>query len=185
MERVKKQKKKLLVPSYKKVYSVYQYDREKFAKIYKKLQAISLRFNDPSIYNRVNPYKILSRCYITDKEGYRQSLGDEQHIFRYKALQSIFDEIGQYLIVAYELIPNEDVIKYLFRRTNLILYATGNSFQAELYETIDKPIKTRIKIYITLLRALYKGIEIEEAIQLVRDQYDIKMKKFVYTKVPT
>lgn len=173
MAGTKKKRERALVPSYRKVYSVYQYDREKFARIYKKLQAVSIRLNNPKIYYRVNPYKILSRCYVLDEEGYKQSLGDERHIFRYKVLQSIFNEIGQYLIIAYELLPNEDVIKYLFKRTNLILYESENSYQAELYETIDEPIKTRIKTHITLLRGLYKGLGIEEAVRQTKEKHKL------------
>lgn len=162
------------VPSYKKVYSVYQYNRHKYSDIYKKIQALSFKY-DNNIFNRVNPYRVLQLCYIKNAENKPKHLGDEKHIFRYKALDSVLKEIGDYLVIAYEL-ENSDVLKYLFRKTHLILYTSKEFNQAELFETCSKPIGIRLKTHITLLRYIQKGYEIEEAIKLTREKHKIDLK---------
>lgn len=154
------------IPSYKKVYSTYQYDRNKFAQIYKRIQKLALIY-DYNIFYRTNPYRVLDLCYQLDQTGNRQSLGDEKHIFRYRALQNVLKEIGDYLVTVYEF-RSPDVLKYLFNKTHLIIYKSGEYNQAELLETISLPIKVRLKTHIALLRYLKNGYEIEDAVELTR-----------------
>ena len=170
----KKEKKE--VPSYKKVYSVYQYDRLKYAAIYKKIQKAALKY-DHSIFTRTSPYRVLRLCYVKDEFNKFAHLGDEKHIFRYKALQNILKEIADYLIIAYEILPNEDVLQYLFKRTHILLYYQENYSQAELFETISSSIYTRIKVHITLLKCLQKGMEIEEAVNFTMKKHNYSISE--------
>lgn len=162
------------IPTYKKVYSVYQYDRSKYSKIFKKLQALALKY-DSNIFYRTNPYRVLDLCYKLDKKGKLQRLGDERHIFRYCVLQNILKEIADYLLITYEL-PSEDVLTYLFRRTHIILFTDEN--QAELLETIRTPINIRLKVHITLLKCLRAGMEIEDAVITARNKHHIPYLKY-------
>lgn len=109
--------------------------------------------------------------------GKLQSLGDEKHIFRYKVLNDVLKEIADYLLIAYELSTETDVLLYLFRKTHIIVYYQQNGdCQAELFETSNKDIQKRLKIHITLLRYLQKGLEIEEAVSLTRLKYNLPFR---------
>lgn len=152
------------IPTYKKVYSVYQFDLIKYHRIFKKVQQLALKY-DVNIFYRTSPYKVLNLCYIRNKKNELQYLGDEEHIFRYKALENVLKEIGQYLIIAYEIMPAPDVLKYLFQKTGIIVYNSHSEteIQAELFNTMHAPIKIKLAVNIALLRALKNGLEIEEA----------------------
>ena len=160
------------IPCYKKAYSVYQYNQTKYYKIYKRIQKLALTYSE-DIFHNTNPYRVLQVCYVRDKAGNKKKLGDEKHIFRTKTLQKLLTEIADYLLIAYELQDSTDVLKYLYRRTNLILYTEDGNNQAELLETINKPLKIRLQAHITLLRQLHKGLEIEDAVQFVRDAHNL------------
>lgn len=161
------------IPTYKKVYSVYQYDRIKYSAIFKRVQKLALKYS-PEIFKKTAAYKVLDLCYLRDEFGELQSLGDEKHIFRYKTLNNIFKEIADYLLIAYELSAQTDVLLYLFRKTHIIVYYQQNGdSQAELFETCNKDIQERLKIHITLLRYLQKGVEIEEAVNITRLKHNL------------
>ena len=66
------------------------------------------------------------------------------------------------------------MLKYLFRRTHIILYKQDIEQQAELFEAYRLPLKARLKIHITLLRYLQKGLEIEDAASLTKAKYNLK-----------
>lgn len=100
--------------------------------------------------------------------------GDEKHIYRYRILQNVLKEIADYLFIAYEFENNSDVLKYLFKRTHIIVYAQETDMQAELFEAYRMPLKARLKIHITLLRYLQKGYEIEDAARLTKEKYMLK-----------
>lgn len=167
----KKKRIRYTIPTYKKVYTVYQYDRVKFARIFKKVQELAYKYGR-HIFDNTNPYKVLQLCYIRDENGRLQPLGDEKHIFRYKTLQNVLQEIGDYIVIAYEY-EHPDVLKYLFRKTHLIVYSSAGYNQAELLETAGMPVRTRLRVHITLLRYIQKGYEIEAAVNLTRQKYDI------------
>ena len=154
------------IPNYKKVYSVYVYDREKYYRIYKKLHAVATE-RDENIYKRVNPYRVLQLCYVY-KEGCLQRLGDERHIFRYKALDSVLSLIAQELISRYDISTEPAVLYYLYRRTGIALFSEGNEMQAEYMPASREGIGIRLKTNIELLRQLRAGAEIEDAIQKVK-----------------
>ena len=172
----KKKRVRHSVPAYKKVYSVYQYDRLKYSAIFKRIQQLALKYS-PEIFKKAAAYKVLDLCYIKDETGKLQSLGDEKHIFRYKVLNDVLKEIADYLLIAYELSTETDVLLYLFRKTHIIVYYQQNGdCQAELFETSNKDIQKRLKIHITLLRYLQKGLEIEEAVSLTRLKYNLPFR---------
>lgn len=154
-----------LVPSYKKVYATYQFDWEKYAMIYKKLQGLACRFNDKEIYNRVNPYRVLDLCYVLDENGKKQPLGDERHIFRYKTLEKVRKLIANELLERYNISTDVSVLKYLYKRTGIVLEVQRGQEGAEIARLWDKPIRERLSINLKLLRGLRKGLEIEQAVK--------------------
>ena len=164
---VKKKRIRYKIPCYKKVYSVYQYDAVKYHRIYKKIQQLAIKY-DENIFYRVNPYRVLNLCYLRDENNQLQELGDERHIFRYKTLDKVLREIADYLLIAYELEPSKEVLKYLFQKTHIIVYLRNGYNQAELYKTLDKSLKIRLKVHIKLLGYLQQGMEIEDAAKLAK-----------------
>ena len=160
------------VPVYKKVYSVYKYDRLKYTKIFKNIQKVSLRYSS-DIFKNTNPYKVLRLCYLRDKNGKLQSLGDQKHIFRYKVLNNVLKEISEYLFNVYKLLPQKDVLLYLFKRTHLVVYNGMEESQSEFLETHYKSPDLRLKVHISLLRNLKKGYEIEQAVYIARKKYNL------------
>lgn len=153
-----------LVPSYKKVYATYQFDWEKYAMIYKKVQNLAIKFNDKEIYNRVNPYRVLDLCYVLEN-GKKQPLGDERHIFRYKTLEKVRRLIAKELLNHYELSTDESVLKYLYKRTGIALEVQKGQEGAEIAHLWNKSIKVRLIVNMRLLKGLRKGLEIEEAVK--------------------
>lgn len=154
-----------LVPSYKKVYATYQFDWEKYAMIYKKIQKAACQLNDKAIFNRVNPYRVLDLCYTLDENGKRQSLGDERHIFRYKTLEKVRMLIAKELLGPYCLCRDISVLKYLYKRTGIVLEVQKGQEGAEIAHLWNKPIKERLSINMSLLKGLRKGLEIEDAVK--------------------
>lgn len=169
----KKKRIRYIIPTYKKVYSVYQYNRHKYSKIFKDIQKLALKY-DLDIFNRTSAYKVLDLCYCRDKQGKRKHLGDAKHIFRYKVLQEVLKEIADYILIAYEIIP--ETLEYMYNRTHLYLAYSKEYSQAELIETCNLPIKDRLQIHIELLRRLQNGAEIEQAINETRELFNIPFK---------
>lgn len=177
----KRQRVRYSIPNYKKVYSVYQYDVPEYKKIFKKIHNLAMKY-DADIFNRTSAYMVLERCYLRDEQGNKNHLGDARHIFRYKVLQAICKEIADYILIAYEIIP--ETLEYLYNRTHLYLAYTPEYSQAELIETCNLPVHQRLKIHIALLRELQTGAEIETAVQKTRDLFNIAFNKnapiFIY-----
>lgn len=185
---VKKETKKRVhyaIPTYKKVYSVYQYDRVKYAEIWKKIRALALKFNRPEIFFNVSPYRVLEHCYIK-KNDKKKHLGDEHHIFRYKALHKICDEIAIEVLNGQNLLPFDGIIlkkdglnlylniyqeKYEWFDNKTKRYKTFQgekmtAVQAEIEGTETLPIKVRLKIHIKLLRLLRQGFKVKRAVRI-------------------
>lgn len=93
-ERKTKKRIRAKYPSYLKVYSIYQYDHNKYRELYKPIIKKALEEDNPDIYWKANPYDLLNECYFRDKKGNKKRLGDEKHIFRYKTLYKLYKEIG-------------------------------------------------------------------------------------------
>lgn len=173
IKHTKKKRIRTPIPKYKKVYTVYQYDRRKYSRIFRKIYDLAIKY-DLEIFNRTSAYRVLDLCYYKDKQGNRKHLGDSKHIYRYRILQEILKEIADYILIAYEIEP--ETLKYLYHKTHLFVAYNEEYSQAELIETCFLPIKDRIKIHIALLRKLYKGAEIEKSITEVREIYKIPYK---------
>lgn len=168
MEGVKHKRKRYKIPTYRKVYSLYVYNRSKYSTIYKRLQKLALRF-DADIFYRVNPYNVLRLCYVY-KEGKLQHLGDERHIYRYKALEGVLTQLAQVIKEKYNLLLRSDVLSYLYVRTGIALYNDdAEERQAEYMPASRKDIATRLKANITLLRLLREGLEVEEATKELKE----------------
>jgi hypothetical protein len=158
-----------VIPSYKRVYSVYQFDWEKYASIYKKIQTLSFKYGK-HIFDKTNPYKVLERCYI-EENGEKVELGDQKHIFRLKTLQNLYTLIAIELKEHYNLLMSDDVLNYLFKRTKIRFYPFEN--QAELLSPEKQTIKTRLLIHIQLLRLLRKGLDLEEITEIINAKFNL------------
>ncbi len=131
----KKKRVRHTIPTYKKVYTVYGYDRVKFARIFKKVQALAYKYGR-HIFDNTNPYKVLKLCYLRDKNGKLKHIGDEKHIYRCKTLHNILKEIADYLFIAYELENNSDVLNiFLNELILLFIHKRMNSKQSYLKRT--------------------------------------------------
>lgn len=162
------------IPTFKKVYHIYQYNRKKYTTIWGKINKLSLKYGK-HIFDRTSAYRVLDLCYIRDKQGKLQKVEKYKHIFRVKQYQALVEEIAKEFIAYYDFKLCADNFAYLLKRTHLLLYCDENEPpQLELYEIALKPIKERIKIHITLLRLLReRELEIEEIIELVKWQHNI------------
>ena len=154
-----------VIPTYKKVYSLYVFDWFKYAKIFKRVQQLAFKYGK-HIWDNTSPYRVLNLCYIRDELGELQALGDEKHIFRYKDLHKLYVEIAECILRTYKIQASNDVLNYLYKRTGIKLYYDKISC-AEIAGTEYLSIKERFKIHSELLRRLYKGVELEEAIKQV------------------
>lgn len=187
-------------PSYIKVYSVYAYDHTKYRKIYSKLGELATRFDNPSIFYRVNPYRIMEHCYYYDEQGKRKHLKDIRHIYRLKALHKIYEEIAGYTkenqkidglkvdLIEYEATKYEHKMVrggYRTYKGDCFSYCSAELIGMEL-----KPIKDRLKTHVELLRQLRKGVEIQKATKEVLFKFDselnskeMKLKIEIYKKI--
>lgn len=152
----------LLVPTYKKVYSLYQFDWKKYAAIWKRIQKVALKY-DTEIFTKTSPYRVLNLCYTLDENGKRQSLGDEKHIFRFKTLEKVRRLIAKELLGSYDLCRDVSVLKYLYKRTGIVLEVQKGQEGAEIAHIWDRPIRERLSINMDLLRGLRDRLEIEDA----------------------
>ena len=166
------------IPIYKKVYSVYAYDQQKYHDIYYRIHSLALKYGE-HIYNRVNPYRVLALCYERDEMGNLKRLGDEPHIFRIKAFENIRNLIAKEIIIKRGFGKDEETMEYIHRKTGLMLYPYSE--QAEMTEYVNDSLYKRLKIHIEILRNLRKGLEIEESIINAKNKYSkvIENKKVI------
>lgn len=162
----KKKRVRQKIPTFKKIYSAYVYDQPKYNKIFKKVQQLALKY-DEEIFKRTERYRVLRLCYVRE-DGKLQPQGDEKHIFRYNTLDNILCALAEVLLQKYELLPEKDVLSYLYLRTGLVLYIREDYQQAELMQPVPKSLRERIHAHIMLLRLLRLGLEIEDAVKLTK-----------------
>ena len=93
----KKRKPRNKYPSYLKVYSTIAYNHDKYRQLFKSLIKKATEEDDPTIYWGINKYDLLNECYYKYR-GIKKYLGDEPHIYRYKALYKIYELIGEELL---------------------------------------------------------------------------------------
>ena len=156
-----------LIPSYKKVYTVYQYDREKYSRIYKKLQKAAIKCKDASIFHRVSPYRVLDLCYIRDEDGNPKNIWFEHHSHRRAALDRIMSEIAREIMLGYNNNPTEQDLRTLFLNTGVVIYVRQDYIQAEIFDLINSDIKDKVHNYFLLLRYLRCGCTVEEGMRYV------------------
>ena len=116
--------------------------------------------------NNKTKAKILERCWVLDENNQKKAIGDEKHIYRYSVYEAILEKIADYIIVNYEISTKAEVLYYLYKRTGLAVYINEEYKQAEIIKTMFRPLKERLKIHISLLRGLKKGLEIEQAVEI-------------------
>lgn len=149
-------------PTYKKVYSVYQFDWNKYTRFWRTLRHRAYNILNTSgitlaqhYWDSINPYLIISRCFILDELGRPKHLGDERHIYRIDSLCRIHHKI-------YDYCEKEALQTYgVSKQYGLICHIEDE--QAELENTWFLPIKQRVKLHIQVLRNLYDGLSLEES----------------------
>lgn len=164
------------IPAYKRVYSVYQYDQQKYSDIWKKIQELAIKYGE-HIYKNTSPYRVLELCYIKNKEGKLEHLKDEKHIFRYSALHKICALVAKTLTEKHGLLMDETTTEYLKRKTGIIYYNDDTEPMAEYEKAQRMPLKERIIVAIRLYRLLnIDEFTIEKASSLA-PQIDVKFSK--------
>lgn len=150
------------IPTYKKVYSVYQYDREKYMLIWSKLRELAISLDNPSIFFRVNPYAVLNHCYLRENNKLKH-LGDERHIFRLRSLNAI-----QKAVYRYAKEPcNMTFVKELSWKQHGVIfyYHFKEGGTSEIDGTQLMTIKERLKLHIKLLKSLRRGCNLQKAVK--------------------
>ena len=126
-------------PDYIKFYTVYQYDRIKFKKLLRK-EVKKLKPKSEKEFKEMQD-RILIRCYIRDSKGRRKRDTDEKHIYRYRVLDKIYEQLYNLGCRA---------------RDYSCLVFFDDEKQAMIKGTEDLPVFERVKIHIRLLRRLYE-----------------------------
>lgn len=160
-------RKHFIFPTYKKFYSVYQFNWEEYAKRFSKIRkrAYSLYYGASpkkafKYWHDHNPHKIAKDYYILNEIGEPKHLGDERHIYRMLVLQEIHSRI-------YDFCEKEALQTYgVSKQYGLICHIEDN--QAELENTWQLPIKQRLKLHIQVLRNLQKGKTLEESVKEIK-----------------
>jgi len=134
---------KYVPPDYIKFYTIYQYDRIKFKKLLRKEIARLKPKSDEEFKEIQN--RILIKCYIRDDKGHKKRDTDEKHIFRYRAMQNIFEQL-------YKLVKQVGI------KSDLSFFGAINLYdedeQAEIEGTKDLPVLERVKIHIKAIREI-------------------------------
>lgn len=152
-----------LIPSYKKVYSLYQYDQSKYMDIWKKIRDLALKLNKPSIFFDVSPQKVLRLCYIKEN-GHRKPLGDHKHIYRFQTLYNIQAHIFNYARTPLNLNAANDL--QWEKGGVLFFYDHYDGGFASIIGTEQLPIKYRVLLHLRLLRYLRQGKDLRKAVRL-------------------
>ena len=96
---------------------------------------------------------------------------NQKHIFRYKALQQIYEEIAYFVYNGQMRLPVGDL--KLFKDGIIIYfdieYGIYNfNYQAEIDGTQNLPVGERLRIHIRLLRLLRQGYNVKKAVRLCK-----------------
>jgi hypothetical protein len=179
-----------------KVYSVYAYDKIKAHKFYKLKKEEAKKAKDPDMYNSINPYDVIQKFIIRNKDGTKKHLKDQKHIFRLKALNLIYEELGKKLIKSqdFSYYDNQEFnfkgikIYYDYYPQEKYEYKTSregwknfkgeefNNISGELDGTQQMSIYKRLKIHIMLLRLLRQGTETQKAVDEVKERFNEWLK---------
>lgn len=178
------------IPTYLKFYSLYQYDRLKF----RNLMNIWLETKEGKNRTYLTLYKkqkeILELCYIKDEKGQPLRDCDEKNIISIRALhyEPIFNVLQKkrqvgYHEKLYEYLMGIGVVPVLmteeeknssFEYKGLMIYCYDK--QAEILGSWDLPIRERVLLHKKLLKMLYNGIDLEEALRELRNDKMVNRK---------
>lgn len=98
---------------------------------------------------------------------------NQKHIFRYKALHIIYEQIA-YLVLKGQLkLPIEDFC--LYKDGLVINFETEYGmykfdYQSEIDGTQNLPVGERLRIHIRLLRLLKQGYKVKKAVKIAKRQ---------------
>lgn len=101
-------------------------------------------------------------CHVNPLTDELQYDGDERHIFRIRNLQNIYSKLYGFTGVN----PFERAEKITMHGLMVWL----EDMQAELEGTEMLSIKDRLKIHIKLLRLLKQGLDVKEAVEIVKGE---------------
>ena len=145
------------IPTYKKFYSIWQYDRLKFREL------LNIHLRNPATSPFKNQWEILDECYVRDEKGLKLKDSDEKHIFRAGVLERIYGKIFDYT----GIMPNEEA--GIIKENGLNIYPS--ECQAEIEGTWQESIENRLRLHIKLLRLLREGFSIRESILKLKGYY--------------
>ena len=160
---VKKKRIRPPVPTFVKFYPLYQYDRLKFRVL------LNEWLNSDEGRNRTKKTlikkqnDILEQCYIRDENG-KIRYSDEKHIFRFSSLHNEINGIHEQIYRLSKLAPISSRTEIF----GLVLYAEDK--QAEIVNSWNLPVKTRVLLHLELLRNLRKGYGVQEAIDRAKSR---------------
>lgn len=156
----KKKRIRFKVPTYKKFYSIWQYDRQKFREL------LNIHLKSPMTSPFKNQQEIIDVCYIRDKKGLKLRDCDEKHIFRAGVLQRVYEKIFDYTGVMFIENPGAYESFKVIKENGLNIYPAEG--QAEIEGTWQESIEERLRLHIKLLRLLREGFSVEEAVSCLR-----------------
>lgn len=96
---------------------------------------------------------------------------NQKHIFRYKTLHKIYEEIAQIALKGQLKLPLGD---FRLFKDNLIIYFETQygiykfDYQAEIDGTQALPVGKRLRIHIRLLRLLRQGYRVKKAVKIAK-----------------
>lgn len=96
---------------------------------------------------------------------------NQKHIFRYKTLHKVYEEIAQIALKGQLKLPLGD---FRLFKDNLIIYFENQygiyemPYQAEIEGTQKLPVGERLKVHIQLLRLLRQGYKVKKAVKIAK-----------------
>lgn len=149
----KKKRIRYKIPTYKKFYSLYRYDRQLFRELLNK----QLRGEESPLSQK----ELIDICLLRDNEGNLIPDSDEKHIFRYNSLHKVHSLIFNYSYSTISPFDEREIINI----DGLLFYP--QELQAEIPNTWQLSLGERLKLHIKLLRSLRKGLSIKDALRSV------------------
>ncbi len=156
VEASKKKRVRYKTPTYKKFYSIWQYDRDKFR------QYLNWQLKGYKCVIPKTQKEIIDICYIKDNKGLKLRDCDEKHIFRAGALQRVYEKVFDYTGVMFIETSDAHESYKTIKKDGLNIYPCEG--QAELEGTWQESIENRLKLHIKLLRLLREGFSVGEAV---------------------
>lgn len=160
LKEVCKKRIRFKVPTYKKFYSIWQYDRYKFREL------LNIHLKNPSTSPYINQWEILDECFVRDKKGLKLRDCDEKHIFRAGVLERIYEKIFDYTGVMFLENPGAYESFKVIKENGLNIYPAEG--QAEIAGSWQGSIEQRLRLHIKLLRLLREGFSVSESVMRLK-----------------